>query len=68
MQNIGPVTRFDNVSHNVNFFTTQAMGSIATYGSVYMDTCVSEFYCDIDLNNEVILTLSLTHCLNGPLK
>ena len=32
----------------------QVIGSMATNGSVHMDTCVSDFYCDMDLNGAVI--------------
>ena len=38
-----------------NFFSlTQAIGSMATNGSVQMGTCISLFYCRIDINGEVI--------------
>ena len=32
----------------------QAMGSMATNRSVHTDTTVSDFYCDMDFNSEVI--------------
>lgn len=47
-------TRCYSVCHNVNFSLAQAMGFMATYGSVHMGTCVSDFCCDTDLNGEVI--------------
>ena len=49
MQNKGPFTLGDNVCNNVNFFMIQTMGSR------HANTCVSEFYCDIDLNSEVVI-------------
>ena len=42
------------------YFLMQTMGSMATNGSVHMDTCVSDFYCDIDMLRS-FLTLA-----NGP--
>ena len=36
------------------FFLIQAMDSVATNGSTHLDTCVSGFYCDKDINGEVI--------------
>ena len=38
----------------LNFFLTQVTCSMVTNGSIHMDTCVSDFYCDKDLNGEVI--------------
>ena len=29
------------------------MGSVATNGSIHMDICISDFYCNIDLNGEL---------------
>ena len=46
------------------FFLSQAMNSMATNTSVFTGTSISD---GVDLNCEVILTLSLTHCVNGPL-
>ena len=44
--------------------------SIWLYGnkSIYSHThtCVSDFYCDKDLNGDYSLTLSLSHRVNGP--
>ena len=36
------------------FFLTQAMDYIATNGSAHLDTCVCDFYCNKDLNDETI--------------
>ena len=36
------------------FFLTQAMGSMAINGAVQTDNGINDFYCDIDLNGEVI--------------
>ena len=46
----GPFTRCDNA----NFFFTQAMDSMESNESVHTRTYVSSFYCDIDLNGQVI--------------
>ena len=50
----------DSDYDNVDFFLTQAMGSIcyimATNGSVHTDTWGSNFYCDIDLHGGVVFT------------
>ena len=48
-----PFTRRDSVCDKVIFFLMQAMGSIATNGSVHKDICVSDFYCNEHLNGEV---------------
>ena len=46
----------DSISDNVNikFFLMQIIGSIATNRSVYMDTSVSDFYYNTNLNGEII--------------
>ena len=46
------------------------MGSMATNGSVHMDTYVSDFCCDIDLNGEVIFyaVTNAMKCLKEPLQ
>ena len=66
----GPFTPRDSLCDNVNFFLKQVMGYVATNEFVH---CVSDFYCEIDLNGEVIfdtvaaslceLTLKLIICL-----
>ena len=39
------------------------MGSMTTNGFVHADTCVSNFYCDIDINGVIVfLTLLLILC------
>ena len=48
-------------------FLTQTVRSVATNESIHMDTWINDFCCDINLNGEVILTLSLTHHVNRPL-
>ena len=44
------------------FFLMQTMGSISTNVTVHMDSCVSDIYCDIDLNVEAIFDA----VANGP--
>ena len=48
----GPFTRYDNV--NI-FFLTQAMDSVAKNGSVHIHTCISIFFCDMDITLLVII-------------
>ena len=48
--NKSPLTSCDKV----NLFLRQALGSMATNGSVHTDTWVNDLYCNIDLNREVI--------------
>ena len=51
----GLFTQCDNICDNVKFLLMQVMGSMATNGSVHTDTCISDFYCDLDISGEVII-------------
>ena len=44
------------------FFLMQLMGTMTTNGCVHTDTSISDFYCNIDLNRDIILT----YCVKGP--
>ena len=58
----GPFAQCDNVK----FFLTQAMGSMATNGSVHTDTSITNIDYDIDLNDEIIFLHCRRHRVNGP--
>ena len=37
-----------------HFFLRQVMGSMATNGSVHINNCVSDIYCDTDFNAKIV--------------